>query len=65
MIRLRGYILTLLNIRFMQRFTQPSIADTWVVTCSSFIECFAGSCVTVMLNFDNFSGHVQLYLGAR
>ena len=38
MIRLRGYVLTLLNIRFMQLFTQPSIADTWVVIRSSFIE---------------------------
>ena len=45
MIRLRGYVLTLLNIRFMQPFTQPSIADTWVVTHSSFIEWFAGACV--------------------
>ena len=27
----------------MQLFTQPSIADTWVVTRSSFIEWFAGS----------------------
>ena len=35
MIRLRGYELMLLNIRFMQLFTQPSIADTWVVTRSS------------------------------
>ena len=43
--RLRGYIINLLNIRFMQLFTQPSMAVTWVVTRSSFIEWFAGSCV--------------------
>ena len=31
--------------RFMQLSTQPFIADTWVVTSSSFTERFAGACV--------------------
>ena len=35
--KVTGLCFTLLNIRFMQLFTQPSIADTWVVTRSSFI----------------------------
>ena len=36
--KVTGLYFYLLNIRFMQLFTQPSMAVTWVVTRSSFIE---------------------------
>ena len=36
--KVTGIVFNLLNIRFMPLFTQPSMAVTWVVTRSSFIE---------------------------
>ena len=61
--RLRGYIINLLNIRFMQLFTQPSMAVTWgrdpfifyrVIRRFLCLLLITGPCVTVVLNFEQF-----------
>ena len=43
----------------MQLSTQSFIADTWVVTGSSFIEWFAGSCVYCSLQVLVFTAHYR------